>query len=112
MAKVKGPLFSLDARGKLADELVYAIWKGLNYCREYVIPFNPKTAGQLTIREYFTDAVEAYQAELPATKAIWETAIKKLGWAMTGFNYYVGKYIKYLRSHTGTPPTPPFLPTT
>jgi hypothetical protein len=28
MAKVTGPLFSLDARGKIADTLVYAIWKG------------------------------------------------------------------------------------
>jgi hypothetical protein len=27
MAKVTGPLFSLDARGKIADTLVYAIWK-------------------------------------------------------------------------------------
>ncbi len=39
MAKVKAPLFSLDARGKIADTLVYAVWKGLNYCRKYVIPF-------------------------------------------------------------------------
>lgn len=31
MAKVTGPLFSLDAMGKLADTLVYAICKGLNY---------------------------------------------------------------------------------
>jgi hypothetical protein len=111
MAKVTGPLFSLDARGKIADTLVYAIWKGLNYCRQYVIPFNPKTAGQQTIRGYFTDAVAAYQAEDQATKDIWAAAIKALGWAMSGFNYYVGKYVKYLEGHGGTPPTPPFLPT-
>ena len=43
MAKVNGPLFSLDARGQLGKALVYAIWKGLNYARKYVIPFNPKT---------------------------------------------------------------------
>lgn len=110
MALVKAPLFSLDARGQLAQTLVYAIWKGLNYCREYVIPFNPNAPGQVTIRGYFTDAVAAYQAELPATKAAWDAAIKALGWAMSGFNYYVGKYIEYLIGHSGTPPTPPFMP--
>ena len=110
MALVKAPLFSLDARGQLGKTLVYAIWKGLNYCRSYVIPTNPETAAQMTIRGYFTDAVAAYQAETQATRDAWNAAIKALGWAMTGFNYYVAEYIKYLIAHTGTPPTPPFLP--
>ena len=30
MAKLHGPLFSLDARGQLGKTLVYSIWKGLN----------------------------------------------------------------------------------
>ncbi len=110
MALVKAPLFSLDARGKIANTLVYAIWKGLNYCRQYVIPSNPNTADQQTIRGYFTDAVAAYQAEHQATKDAWNAAVKALGWAMSGFNYYVAEYIKYLIAHSGTPPTPPFLP--
>jgi len=42
MAKVKGPLFSLDARGKIADTLVYMGWKGLKTVRQYVNPFKPK----------------------------------------------------------------------
>ncbi len=112
MAKVRGPLFSLEARGKLASSLVYAVWKGLNYCRQYVIPHNPETAAQVTIRGYFTDAVAAYQAEDQATKDAWDAAIKALGWPMTGFNYYVGKYIRYLIDNGGTPPVPPFLPPT
>ncbi len=110
MALVKAPLFSLDARGKIANTLVYAIWKGLNYCREYVIPFNPNTADQQTIRGYFSDAVAAYQAEDQATKDAWNAAIAALGTPMSGFNYYVGKYIDYLGTHSGTPPTPPFMP--
>ncbi len=110
MAKVKAPLFSLDARGKIAGTLVYAVWKGLNYCRQYVIPFNPNSEAQQTIREYFAEAVAAYQAEAQATKDLWDAAVKKLGWAMSGFNYYVAEYIKYTIAHSGTPPTPPFLP--
>ncbi|MFH1039468.1 MAG: hypothetical protein V1789_12460 [PVC group bacterium] len=61
MALVKAPLSSLDARGKSADTLFYAIWKRLNYCTEYVIPFNPNSSARHTIRGYFTDAGAAYQ---------------------------------------------------
>ena len=110
MAKLHGPLFSLDARGKLGKALVYSIWKGINYARKYVIPANPNTAAQQTIRGYFTLAVAAYQAEDQATIDAWDAAIKKHGKAMTGFNYYVGLYVKYLIDNTGTPPTPPFMP--
>ena len=110
MARLNGPLFSLDARGKLGRALIYSIWKGLNYARKYLIPANPRTDGQMLIRGYFTTAVDAYQLEEQTTRNAWDAAIKKLGRPMTGFNYYLGHYVKYLIDHTGTPPTPPFLP--
>jgi uncharacterized protein with NRDE domain len=110
MSKLQGPLFSLDARGQLGKALVYAIWKGLNYARKYVIPANPNTAAQQTIRGYFTTAVAAYGAEDQATKDAWDAAIKKKNKVMTGFNFYVGLYVKYLIDNAGTPPTPPFMP--
>ena len=110
MAKLNGPLFSLDARGKLGRSLVYSIWKGINYVRKYVIPHNPRTDAQVTIRNYFATAVNAYQAELQETRDAWDAAIKQLGKPMTGFNYYLGLYVKYLIDNTGTPPTPPFQP--
>ena len=43
-------------------------------------------------------------------RSAWDAAIKKLGRPMTGFNYYLGLYVKYLIDKEGTPPTPPFLP--
>ena len=57
MAKLKAPLMSLGASGKLADTLVFFPWKGINAVREYVIPANPKTALQTTQRGYLTAAV-------------------------------------------------------
>ncbi|GAI61095.1 unnamed protein product [marine sediment metagenome] len=57
VAKLKAPLMSLGASGKLADTLVYFPWKGINAVREYVIPANPKTALQTTQRGYLTAAV-------------------------------------------------------
>ena len=63
MAKVKGPLFSLSAHGQIAKTLVYMDWKGIDDVREYVIPANPKTAGQQTQRGYFSAAVEDWHTD-------------------------------------------------
>lgn len=50
MAKVSGPLFSLEARGKIGDAVVYFPWKGLHVVRQWLVPTNPKTADQGTQR--------------------------------------------------------------
>lgn len=57
MAKLKGPLFSLGASQQLGKALVYFNWKGLDVVREYVVPSNPKTAGQTTQRGYLSTIV-------------------------------------------------------
>lgn len=57
MGLVKGPLLSIDARGKIANTLVFSGWKGLKTVRAYVIPANPKSAGQVTQRGILTAAV-------------------------------------------------------
>lgn len=50
MAKLTGPLMSLDARGKLGDVLVFMGWKGLKTVRQWLKPSNPKSADQGDIR--------------------------------------------------------------
>lgn len=50
MAKLTGPFMSLDASGTLADTLTASKWKGRNYMRLRVIPSNPQTTGQKTVR--------------------------------------------------------------
>jgi len=46
MAKVTGPLMSMSASGKLADSIVFSIWKGVAYVRQYVTPANPQSSDQ------------------------------------------------------------------
>lgn len=71
MAKLKGPLFSLGATQQLGKALVYFGWKGLDVVREYVVPSNPKTAGQTTQRGYLTAAVTAiHSAMAEAARAL------------------------------------------
>jgi len=46
MAKVTGPLYSMSARGKIADAMVFFPWKGVNAVREWLIPVNKMSADQ------------------------------------------------------------------
>jgi len=50
MAKVTGPLFSLDARGKLGKSLVFIGWKGIKDVRQWLTPANPQSAAQGNVR--------------------------------------------------------------
>lgn len=46
MAKVQGPLLSLEASGKIADAIVFFPWKGRHVVREWLKPTNPQSADQ------------------------------------------------------------------
>jgi len=46
MAKVTGPLMSMDARGKIGDAIVFSIWKGTNCVRQWLKPANPQSTAQ------------------------------------------------------------------
>lgn len=50
MAKVDGPLFSLEARGKIGDAIVFFPWKGRHVVRQWLKPTNPESALQGYVR--------------------------------------------------------------
>ena len=50
MAKVSGPLMSMDARGKFGNTLVFSGWKGRPTVRQLVIPTNPQSQPQQDAR--------------------------------------------------------------
>lgn len=62
MAKVKAPLFSFGAVGKIADSLIFGSWKGVNTVKSYVVPSNPRTTSQQTQRGYLTSVVDDIHA--------------------------------------------------
>ena len=101
MAKLKAPLFSFGASGKLADALVYFGWKGINVVRQYVIPANPKTALQTTQRGYVTDAVDhIHEAQadvgnpmLSADQVAYSALASAKGKIMTWFNMAVKLWV-------------------
>lgn len=107
MATVQGPGLSIDASGKLADVIVFSKWKGINYIRQWVIPFNPKTIAQVAIRDKFTSYVALWQTGLddPARLA-WTARAKELGLQMSGFNFFIQQCFK----QNIVPPALPVLP--
>mgnify|MGYP003375799129 CR=1 FL=1 len=59
MAKVKGPLMSLEASGSIANTITFSIWKGRPYVRQLVTPSNPSSAGQINIRKILGSIAKA-----------------------------------------------------
>lgn len=69
MAKVSGPLMSMQASGAFAKTLVFANRKGVNVVRQLVIPANPMSAAQMTTRNMVRTAGEGQHfANLEAHK--------------------------------------------
>lgn len=95
MAKVKGPLMSLDARGQIAKTLVFMGWKGIQDVRKYVIPANPRTAAQQGQRGYFKDAVDAWHTDGYTSDdvAAWNLLALAIKQALSGFNAFVRHYV-------------------
>ena len=95
MAKLKAPLLSLGASGKLGGALVYFPWKGIDAVREYVIPANPRSTAQTTQRGYFEDAVDAWHANAytDADRVAWNRFAGTLAKTMAGFNAFMRSII-------------------
>jgi len=87
MAKVTGPLFSIDARGKLADSIVFLGWRGLKTVRQWVKPANPNTAAQQAVRGYFTTSVNKYHLLDGGDQGAWKE--RASGKPYSGFNLFM-----------------------
>lgn len=113
--KVRGPMHSIDARGRMADSFVFSIWRGVNCIRGLTIPTNPQSTRQTIIRGLLTDASRAWEGLTEVQREAWRSvaATKQktndLGQAYfaSGLNYYAGLYV--LSSDAGEAPvaTPP-----
>lgn len=94
MAKVSGPLMSMDASGKFGGAIVFSKWKGRNVVRQLVVPANPNSAGQEVARNRtrVTGAIQGW-VNTTVLKAPTQTVTDKMrikavtpgGYAWNGF---------------------------
>ena len=92
MARTKGPLFSLDASGTIAETIVYSKWKGRNYVRRHTIPYNPQSPKQVNVRTAMTLLVALWQEKDEAVQTLYNTEGKKI--QLSGFNYFTRRGMK------------------
>lgn len=71
MAIVKGPGFSLDASGSLADAIVFSKWKGRNYIRQLVTPANPRSGAQTGFRSSMSFLAKNWSGLTAGEQATW-----------------------------------------
>ncbi len=88
MARVNGPLFSLDASGQLGRAVVYTKWKGRNVVREYVIPANPRSLAQHWQRGQLGLLSKWWAAMSGANKTSWDSLAAASN--ISSFNAFVG----------------------
>jgi len=107
MAKLRGPLMSIDARGKFADAIVFGGWKGIPWARVQFIPQNPQTDLQQALRLIFTEGVTRWQQLTPTIQGHWQVAVENKGVTMSGFNFFMSEYITSMRAGQVPSDNPP-----
>ena len=71
MARVTGPLMSLDASGSIGKAITFAKWRGRNYVRRLVVPSNPKSALQVAMRASLRFITQSWAALSVANQNQW-----------------------------------------
>jgi len=88
MVRVKAPALSLEASGSLANALVFSKWKGRPYVRSLVTPANPKSGGQVGMRQMLKWLSQEWSGLTAGPQATWETRANQQ--IISPFNAYVG----------------------
>lgn len=106
MAKVDGPLFSLEARGKIADAIVFFPWKGRHAVRRWLKPTNPRDIDQKHVRQKlamigkFISRVQSPDSDHPNGSAFVEAMKAKTPAAQIWNAYTVKKVMPYAADHS------------
>ena len=71
MAKVTAPLLSFGGLGQIGKSVVFSVWRGVAYARQYTIPSNPNTTEQQTTRTVFATLQAVWLRLGPFAQAVW-----------------------------------------
>lgn len=94
MSKTTAPLLSFSASGQIGKTMVASSWKGVKYMRRYVVPANPNTLPQQTVRKTFALLREMYKLAPALLIAPWNAFAQ--GRPFTGMNKFVGENVRVL----------------
>lgn len=103
MAKLKGPLFSIEARGTIGDALTFQSVKGINRVGIKNIPTDRRSDSQLKVRLDYAYAITLWQALSANEKASYDALAVETGHKMSGYNYFIQEY--FASAFAPPPPT-------
>lgn len=85
-------IFGDKYSGQAGKAGVFASWKGRQYRRSYVIPSNPKTAKQTTVRDNLANAISRWHQYITVQRQAY--SYMAAGLVMSGFNLFVSRWQK------------------
>jgi len=88
MAKLNAPMHSIDASGKLADNLIYQTWRGRPYCRVLRNPRQAPSLRQQGTRHIVAACSRAWSNFSEAYQATWDEWLPKS--RLPNFQKFVG----------------------
>jgi len=71
MVKLKGPAYSLDGTGSVADVMALAKSKRGTYAKKHAAPANPKTKPQMSVRALMSFLAQQWRELTTAEQATW-----------------------------------------
>ncbi len=95
-ATVDGPLFSLEARGKIGNAMVFFPWKGRHAVRRWLKPTNPRDIDQKLIRQKLASVGQVIGKFLSIASATPNGSLATIEWktltpATQIWNAYIAK---------------------
>lgn len=99
MVKVNGPMMSFAASGTIADTATFATWKGRPYVRRRVVPANPQSNAQVSMRSMMKFLSQIWDGLTAGNKATWDAAAAAA--AVSPFNSFCAASMKRWNSYKG-----------
>ncbi len=109
VVKVNGPLMSMDASGSVAGAITFSKWKGRNYVRQRVVPTNPKTALQVSVRAMMSFLAQQWAGLGASPKASWAEVASDA--SISPFNAFVSQNLQRWREFSAPGQTLPVAET-
>jgi len=98
MAKTQAPLFGFRARGQIGKSLVFSDWRGVAYARQRVIPSNPRTEAQVSVRSVFAWLNDYWRMSPSIAHEPWDAYAR--GRPLTGRNALISFNVPQLQDAT------------
>jgi len=93
MAKVKGPLLSMEASGAFADKLIFTSGKQGQNVTFYHKPTGKPSSTQQSVRKSFTNAKDRWNLLSTAQKLEYKTRANLK--SLTGYNLFLSEWVNY-----------------